>query len=97
MTAFELARHIVVCELWFLDAVINGHFAEEASRPPESETTCQDLAHWYAEKAPLRFPLLDQLSADSLAKAVAYWNIAIRHTVHHRGQLSAFVLTPPKT
>lgn len=101
MSAFELARHLAVCELWFLDAVIHGQFGEDEALPPEL-ATCQELAGWYAENTSRRIPLLEQLSADDLAKevdyiglrkdpAVAYLNIAIRHTVHHRGQLSAYL------
>lgn len=101
MSAFELARHIAICELWFLDAIVNGQF-DDGVRPPATATTCQDIAAWYAENFHRRLPLLEQLPADALAKevdyiglrhdpAVAYLNIAIRHTVHHRGQLSAYL------
>lgn len=101
MSAFELARHIALCELWFLDAVIQGEFGE-ITAPPDTVTTCQDLAVWYAGSVRRRNAAIEQLSGESLAKpidylglrndpAVAYLNIAIRHTVHHRGQLSAFL------
>ena len=101
MSAIELARHIAVCELWFLDAVVNGRF-DDGAAPPETATTCEDIAAWYAENTSRRIPLLERISADDLAKevdyiglrkdpAVAYLNIAIRHTVHHRGQLSAYL------
>lgn len=101
MTAFRLARHIIICELWFLDAILNGEFGADP-RPPESATTCQALAAWYAECCSQRIPLLQQLSAEKLTKAidyiglrndpaVAYLNIAIRHTAHHRGQLSTYL------
>ena len=101
MTTFRLARHITICELWFLDAILNGQFGPDPC-PPESATTCQALAAWYAESTAQRIPLLQQLPAESLAKqldyiglrndpAVAYINIAIRHTAHHRGQLSTYL------
>jgi uncharacterized damage-inducible protein DinB len=101
MTAFQLARHITICELWFLDAILNGQFGP-APRPPASATTCQALAAWYAESTAQRIPQLQQLPAESLTKAidyiglrndpaVAYLNIAIRHTAHHRGQLSTYL------
>lgn len=101
MTAFELARHIAICELWFLDAIIHGEF-QEAQTPPPSVTTCEAVAGWFAENAGSRIPRLEKLTAAELVKeidyiglrndpAVAYLNIAIRHTVHHRGQLSAYL------
>ncbi len=101
MTAFELARHIAICELWFLDAIIHGEF-QEAQTPPPTATSCQAVAGWYAENFRLRLPRLEQLPAADLVReveyiglrndpAVAYVNIAIRHSVHHRGQLSAYL------
>lgn len=102
MTAFEVARHIVVCEIWFLDAILTGQFATDEARPAQSATTCQALADWYSQNVSARLPLLEQLPTDTLVReidyiglrrdpAVAYLNIAIRHTVHHRGQLSAYL------
>jgi len=102
MSAFELARHNAVCELWFLDAVINGQFGDDVAPPPKTATTCQNLAGWFAENARRRILRLEHLSAEDLAKevdyiglrndpAVACLNIAIRHTVHCRGQLSAYL------
>ena len=101
MSAFEVARHIAICELWFLDAILYGQFDEE-ERPPASAATCAEIAGWYAENTGRRMALLERLSGDQLAReidsiglrnapAVAYLNIAIRHTVHHRGQLSAYL------
>lgn len=101
MSAFELARHIAICELWFLNAVIHGQF-RDVTPPPDTATTCQDIATWYAGSVDRHLPLLEQLSDADLAKeidyiglrndpAVAYLNIAIRHSVHHRGQLSAYL------
>jgi uncharacterized damage-inducible protein DinB len=102
MSAIELARHIAICELWFVDAVITGTFDEDAQRPAASATTCQEIAEWFAEQTSRRLPLLLNLSDDDLARevdyiglrndpAVSYLNIAIRHTVHHRGQLSTYL------
>lgn len=101
MSAFEVARHIAICELWFLDAILNGQFDEEA-RPPASIVTCAEIADWFTENAGRRVALLERLSGEQLAReidyiglrndpAVAYLNIALRHTVHHRGQLSAYL------
>jgi uncharacterized damage-inducible protein DinB len=101
MSAFELARHIGICELWFLDAIARGRF-EDVVPPPQTAATCADLAQWYAQETANRIPVLQSLKPDDLVKridyiglrndpAVAYLNIAIRHTVHHRGQLSTYL------
>jgi uncharacterized damage-inducible protein DinB len=100
-SAFQLAWHIAVCEIWLLDAVIHRQFGEIATRSAELKTG-SDIAQWHEENFLLRMPLLEALSGDELATpvdfiglrsdpAVAYLNIAIRHSVHHRGQLSAYL------
>lgn len=100
MSAYELARHIGVCELWFVDAVLCGRFFDNVV-PPLSGT-CADLAAWYALESSARIPMLRALPPNDLIRrvdylglrndsAVAYLNIAIRHTVHHRGQLSTYL------
>jgi uncharacterized damage-inducible protein DinB len=100
-SAFELARHIALAELWLLDGLIHQRFGES---PPLPETikTGPEIAQWYAENFACRVGLLKQLSGEALATevdfhglrkypAVTFLNIAIRHSVHHRGQLSAYL------
>lgn len=100
-SALELARHIAVVEIWFLDAVIDRRFGEVTALH-EPVSTCQGVAQWYGENFKRRMPILNDLSDEDLATevdfiglrkdpAVAYLNIAIRHSVHHRGQLSAYL------
>ena len=100
-SALRLAWHIAAVEMWFLDAVIHQRFGETAARP-EGVKTGADVARWYDESFAQRMPLLEALSGEQLATpvdfiglrndpAVAYLNIAIRHSVHHRGQLSTYL------
>jgi uncharacterized damage-inducible protein DinB len=101
MSALELARHIAAVEVWFLDAIIQRNFGD-VTRFSEAVKTCHDVAECYAENFTRRMALLEQLSSDDLATpvdfiglrkdpAVAYLNIAMRHSIHHRGQLSAYL------
>jgi uncharacterized damage-inducible protein DinB len=101
MSAFELLRHIAICELWFLDAMIHGAF-DEGTAPPAEVATSGELADWYAASVATRLGQLEQVRVEDLAReidyiglrndpAVAYLNIAIRHSVHHRGQLAAYL------
>lgn len=101
MSAIKLAGHIAVTEIWFLDAVLHRQFGETGPLPDGTKTG-RDIAQWYEENFANRMPLLEVLSAEDLATpvdylglrndpAVAYLNIAIRHSVHHRGQLSAYL------
>jgi uncharacterized damage-inducible protein DinB len=100
-SALQLAWHLAVAEIWFLDAVIHQHFGQFASMP-ERIKSGGDVALWYDRNFAQRVPLLEALTGESLATpvdfiglrsdpAVAYLNIAIRHSVHHRGQLSAYL------
>jgi len=100
-SAFGLSWHMVLCEFWVLDAVIHRRFGEFDPRPAELKT-CADIASWYPKQFAQRLPLLESLSGEHLATpidfhglrndpAVAYLNIAIRHSVHHRGQLSTYL------
>ncbi len=99
-SAFQIARHIAVCEIWFLDAIIEGWFGEATIS--EDVATCEQVVEWYVENFTRRTLILKTLSSENLAKsidylglrndpAVAYLNIAIRHSVHHRGQLTAYL------
>ena len=100
-TAVQLAWHIALCEIWFLDAVIHQRFGE-TERLPTRVQNCREVAQWYEENFSRLAAQLEVLSAEELSTpidflglrndpAVAYINIAIRHSVHHRGQLSAYL------
>ena len=101
MTAIQLAWHLSVVEIWFLDAVIQRQFGKTAPRPAKLNTA-YEVAQWHEENFSHRVPLLEALSGEALITpvdfiglrndpAVAYLNIAIRHSVHHRGQLSTYL------
>jgi uncharacterized damage-inducible protein DinB len=101
MTAIQLAWHVAMVEMWFLDAVIQRQFGKTAPRPAELKTG-SEVARWHEENFVQCVPLLEALSGEALITpvdfiglrndpAVAYLNIAIRHSVHHRGQLSTYL------
>jgi uncharacterized damage-inducible protein DinB len=84
-----------------LDAIIHRQFEENAPLPSGLDTPSH-VAGWYDENFGQRILLLEALSGEDLATpvdfiglrndpAVAYLNIAIRHSVHHRGQLSTYL------
>jgi uncharacterized damage-inducible protein DinB len=100
-SALRLAWHIAAAEMWLLDAVIHRQFGEFASLPADL-SACRDVAQWYEENTAQRVRLLETLDGEHLTApvdfiglrndpAVAYLNIAIRHSVHHRGQLSTYL------
>ena len=102
MSSLKLSRHIAATEMWFLDAVIDHIFKEDVSPMPLELQPGADIARWYDENFAHRLPRLEALSGEHLATpvdyigllrdpAVAYLSFAIRHSVHHRGQLSAYL------
>jgi uncharacterized damage-inducible protein DinB len=102
MSAISLAWHIVTAENRFLDAVINGAFDLNPTPRPDSVKTAEAVNRWYAERYAKNAAQLQALSPDKLVKiidfrgvmqlpAVAYIDFALRHSIHHRGQLSMYL------
>jgi uncharacterized damage-inducible protein DinB len=100
-TALRLARHLAGTEMWFLHAVIHRQFVD-GQGPKDDVQTGAAMAQWYADAFAQRLPQIEALTGEELATpvdyiglrndpAVAYLNIAIRHAVHHRGQLSTYL------
>ena len=101
-TAMELAWHIVVTELRFMEAVAAGEFDFTPRPRPESIKTSADLAAWYGDNFESHFETLTKLSNEQLTKimdfrgmfqlpAVMYLGFIVNHSVHHRGQLSTYL------
>ncbi len=101
-TAMELAWHIAVTEMRFMEAVAAGEFDFTPRPRPESIKTSADLAAWYTENFETRFDALGKLSNEQLTKiidfrgmfqlpAVMYLGFVVSHSVHHRGQLSTYL------
>jgi uncharacterized damage-inducible protein DinB len=74
----------------------------ERSTLPESAKTPADVAAWYSESFARNFDKLTQLKGDHLMKitdfrgvfklpAVAFLQVGMNHTIHHRGQLSSYL------
>lgn len=102
-TALELAWHIISLEMWFLDSIFQGEFyAASSSVVPEEIKTGADAAAWYTQQFETNFKKVSKLSGDYLAQpmsflrkfdypGVIYLQMALSHTVHHRGQFAAYL------
>jgi uncharacterized damage-inducible protein DinB len=100
--AMELAWHITATEMRFMDSVAAGEFDLNPIPRPESIRKPADLIAWYKENSEPRLRKLEDTTAEQLVKtvdfrgrlqlpAVMYLNIMLHHSVHHRGQLSAYL------
>jgi uncharacterized damage-inducible protein DinB len=101
-SALDLAWHIVVAEMRFMDAIPAGEFDFTARPRPESIKNSADLSGWYSDNFNSRIERLTKLSSDQLVKvldfrglfqrpAVTYLNFVLHHTIHHRGQLTMYL------
>ena len=101
-SGFELAWHIVSGEVWFLDRISRGEFAPGEEQMPSQTKTVADILEWYDQSLPGLIGQLKALTDEQLARpipffgtinepAVAYLSFMLSHTVHHRGQLAAYL------
>ena len=101
-TALELVRHIAATENRFLETTINGEFNAAPAAFPEGTKTPADFAAWYATRFEKNCEALTKLTGEQLLKmvdfrglfnrpAVAFVQIGINHSIHHRGQLSTYL------
>jgi uncharacterized damage-inducible protein DinB len=101
-SAMELAWHIVAAEHRFYSGIARGAFDFTPIHRPESVRTPAEIGQWYEDSFSKNFERLSALNGDQLSKvvdfrgmlqlpAVAYFDFSLRHTIHHRGQLSAYL------
>ena len=101
MNALQLAVHIATVDVWFLESVANGSFAEPESAGAEALKTPADVVAYYDKNLAPALERVKAVSPEKLAEvitfynfsfpAVIYLNFLIKHCVHHRGQLSAYL------
>jgi uncharacterized damage-inducible protein DinB len=102
-TGLGLVQHLAVSDTWFLNSIADGVFAP----PKESSESCgistpAEGAARYKEGMSAALGRLRALPDHKLAEeidfygfmkapAVAYIGMATKHSIHHRGQLSAYL------
>jgi uncharacterized damage-inducible protein DinB len=101
-SALELAWHIAAAEHRFLAGISAGVFDFTPIHRPETIKNSADIANWFAQSFATNFQKLTTLSAEQAAKsidfrgmlqlpAVMFLNFSSNHSIHHRGQLSAYI------
>lgn len=103
MTAMKLAWHIATADAWFLNSIAGGAFVgSDQSGVPDNIKSAADVCAWFDENWPKAVEAVKAMTPDQCAKvidffgmmqapAVVYLQLAIKHSVHHRGQLSAYL------
>jgi uncharacterized damage-inducible protein DinB len=101
-TAAELAWHIAAAEHRFCGGIIAGAFDFNPIPRPEGGITPESISKWYEASFAKNLDGLRRLTGDQLTKildfrgafqlpAVAYFDVSLRHSIHHRGQLSTYL------
>jgi uncharacterized damage-inducible protein DinB len=99
-TARELMWHLAYSEIWFADGIAAGEFAME--QEPPAPATVAEMVAFFEKELPPRLERLKGLTGEQLTKtinffnafnlpAVGYLDFWLRHSVHHRGQLSTYL------
>lgn len=102
-TALGLLRHITLEDEWFLKSICDGRFEP----PPDDSDACglmtpADAVARYQQRIPALLEQVGGLSGEQLARdidlmgvfkmpAVGFLSLTLRHSTHHRGQLSAYL------
>ena len=101
MPASELVWHIASADVMFLEGILNGSFGKSPEKP-ESITTPEQISAWYGENMAGAIEKLSAYTPDEAARlldfygflqapAVGIVSFAMRHSIHHRGQLSSYI------
>ena len=101
-TRLGLLRHLTLEDEWLLNSVADGVFAP----PPDDSDACgimnsADAVARYKAKVPAALDRVRALSGDALSNVIDLFGMiqvpgvnflamTIKHSVHHRGQLSAY-------
>jgi len=100
-SAMDLLRHIAGADIRFVETVLNGEFSTQ-NLIPEDARTPAEIAEWYSARHAAVRAALSTVAGESLVKpvnfrgmftrpAVTYLQMGLHHTIHHRGQLSAYL------
>jgi len=104
-TAWDLAKHVAMGDVWFLDSIIKGSFTwdPEAAKQAEAQlTSVNDLVAFYQREFPEKLRQLRAMPPDKLTQTVDFFGMmqqpraqflsfANNHGIHHRGQLAAYL------
>jgi uncharacterized damage-inducible protein DinB len=101
-TAWEIAVHLATADMWFADSILDGKFewsGETATHPEMTDPAA--VAKWYEQHLTDRLAKLRAMTPDQMTRTVDFFGtkgpavlwlaIMNNHTIHHRGQLAAYL------
>jgi uncharacterized damage-inducible protein DinB len=104
-TAWDLATHLALGDMWFIDSICDGSFdfdPDAEKKMSAGFTSVSELVDFYNREFPKRVEKIRSAPPASMAKeidffgvmkapAASFLSIAVNHGVHHRGQLAAYL------
>jgi len=106
-SAWELAVHLATADVWFCDSIIAGQFNWNsdpgfAKQLEAMFPTVADLVAYYQKELPAKLDAVRALAPEKLAQETDFFGLmkmpaanfvgfANNHSLHHRGQLSAYL------
>ncbi len=104
-TAWQVATHLATADVWFLDSVITGQFAWDPEKVKQIEgqfASVAEVVAFYEQAFPAKLKAVQAMAAGDLAKTISFFGMmekpaaeflgmANNHSVHHRGQLAAYL------
>jgi uncharacterized damage-inducible protein DinB len=104
MTALALIRHLVASDAWFLNSIADGAFVPGTTDESHASgiMTAADGAAKYKELVGAAAARVGAMSDAKAAEeidffgmmklpAISYTGFMMKHSIHHRGQLSAYL------
>ena len=101
-SALGLLRHLALEDAWILNSVADGQFG---AMPDDSDAcgimTTNDAVACYQQRMPAAIARVRALSGDALVRPIDFFgnmvpaviilSVMLRHSIHHRGQLSTYL------
>jgi uncharacterized damage-inducible protein DinB len=104
-TAWQLATHLATADIWLIDSILKGAFewSEDSAAKAEAQfKNVNDVVEFYKKAFPEKMKQLRAMPADKLTPVLSFFGMfnwpavqfigfANNHSVHHRGQLAAYL------
>ena len=104
-TARQLATHLATADIWFLECIVGGAFQFDPERAKKTEAQFSgvgDVVDFYKKTFPEKLDAVRALAGDQMTDVIDFFGIyqwprvrwigfANNHSVHHRGQLAAYL------